>query len=181
MNPSKTEFIYFGNKPQLKKCTTEELNVAGDLIVRSHSIKYLGVHMDEHLNYKLHVMKKCQAAMFNYFKICSIRHILDATTTAHLCLSLCVSHLDYCNSVLYSLPDVTIHKLKRVQNMCACLALRRSKSDSITQCLKTLHWLPICQRIAYKIQALTHKCINKLGTIVPARTYNPKTSTQVWT
>ena len=57
------EFIYFRNKPQLKKCTTEELNVAGDLIVRSHSIKYLGVHMDEHLNYKLHVTKKCQTAM----------------------------------------------------------------------------------------------------------------------
>ena len=119
--------------------------------------------MDGHLNYKLHVTKKCQAAMFNYFKIRSIRHLLDATTTARLCLSLCVSHLDYYNSVLYSLPDVTIHKLQRVQNMCARLALRRSKSDSITQCLKELHWLPICQRIAYKILTLTHKCINKSG------------------
>ena len=58
MNPSKTEFIYFGNKPQLRKCTTKELNIAGDLIVRSQSIKYLGVHMDEHLNYKLHITKK---------------------------------------------------------------------------------------------------------------------------
>ena len=163
MNPSKTEFIYFGNKPQLKKCTTEELNVAGDLIVRSQSIKYLGVHMDEHLNYKLHVTKKCQAAMFNYFKICSIRHLLNITTAACLCLSLCVSHLNYCNSALYGLPDVTIHKLQRVQNMFVCLALRGSKCDSITQCLKEIHWLPICQRIAYKILTLTHKCINKSG------------------
>ena len=163
VNPAKTEFIYFRNKPQLKKCIIEDLNVAGDLIVRSHSIKYLGVHMDEHLNYKLHVTKKCQAAMLNYFKICSIRHLLNATTTAHLCLSLCVSHLDYCNSVLYGLPDVTIHKLQRVQNMCVHLALRRNKSESITQCLKEIHWLPICQRIMYKIPTLTHKCINKSG------------------
>ena len=108
-------------------------------------------------------MKKCQAAMFNYFKLCSIRHLLDVTTTAHLYLSLCVSHLDYCNSVLYGLPDVTIHKLQRVQKMCAHLALRRSKSNSITLCLKEIHWLPICQRIAYKILTLTHKCNKKFG------------------
>ena len=177
MNPSKTEFIYFRNKPQLKKCTIEELNVAEDLIVRSHSIKYLDVHMDEHLNNKLHVTNKCQVAMFNYFKICSIRHLLDAITTAHLCLSLCVLHLDYCNSVLYGLPDVTIHKLQRVQNICVCLALRRSKRDSITQCLKELHWLPIHQRIAYKILTLTHKCINKSGPKYLQELITQKTST----
>ena len=112
MNPTKTEFIYFGNKPQLHRCIIEGLNIAGDLVVRSHSIKYLGVHLDENLNFKQHVMKKCQAAMFNYFKIRSIRHLLDAHTTAYLCLSLCVSHLDYCNVVLYGLLDTTINKLQ---------------------------------------------------------------------
>ena len=31
MNPAKTEFIYFRNKPQLKKCIIEDLNVARGL------------------------------------------------------------------------------------------------------------------------------------------------------
>ena len=52
---------------------------------------------------------------------------------------------------------------KSPKHMCARLALRRSKYDSSTQCLKELHWLPIHQRIAYKILTLTHKCINKSG------------------
>ena len=47
--------------------------------------------------------------------------------------------------------------------MCACLTLRWSKRDSITGYLKELHWLPIKQRIEYKILILTHKCINKNG------------------
>ena len=89
------------------------INVAGDLVVRSHSIKYLGVHLDENLNFKQHIMKKCQAAMFNYFKIRSIRHLLDAHTMAHLCLNLCLSHLDYCNAILYGLPEITINKLQQ--------------------------------------------------------------------
>ena len=107
--------------------------------------------------------KKCQAAMYNYFKIKGIRRLLDIPTATRLCLSLCISHLDYCNSLLYGLPDITINRLQRVQNMCACLILRRGKWYSITQCLKELHWLPICQRIAYKILTLTHKCLNGQG------------------
>ena len=101
--------------------------------------------------------------MLNYFKIKSIRPLLDDHTTARLCLSLCISHLDYCNSMLYGLPDTTLNRLQRIQNMCACLTLRRGKRDSITECLKELHWLPIKQRIQYKILTLTHKCINKIG------------------
>ena len=68
MNPNKTEFIYFGSKPQLKKCKVESLKVSEDLIPRANSIRYLGVYMDEHLSYKHHITKKCQAAMFNYFR-----------------------------------------------------------------------------------------------------------------
>ena len=112
--------------------------------------------------------------MFNYFKIRSIRRILDIPTTTRLCLSLCISHLDYCNSLLYSLPDSTLNRLQRVQNMCAHLVLRRTKRDSITECLKELHWLPIWQRIAYKILLLTHKSVNGQGPKYLQKLIEPK-------
>ena len=94
MNPNKTEFIYFGSRPQLKTCKVESLKVSEDLIPRANTIRYLGVYMDAHLSYKHHITKKCQAAMSNYFKIRSIRPLLDVSTTARLCLSLCILHLD---------------------------------------------------------------------------------------
>ena len=71
-----------------------------------------------------------------------------------------MSHLDCANSFLVGLPDVTINKLQRVQNMCAKLGLRKGKFDSLTECMKHLHWLPIHQRISFKILALTHMRIN---------------------
>ena len=143
MNSNKTEFIYFGSKPQLKKCKVESLKVSEDFIPRAYMIRYLGVYMDAHLNYKHHITKKCKAAMINYFKIKSIRPLLDVKTTARLCLSLCISHLNYCNSVLYGLPNTTLNRFQRIQNMCACLTLRRGKMDSIMECLKELHWSPV--------------------------------------
>ena len=163
MNPSKTEFIYFGNARQLHKCTISSINIAGDLILRSDIIRYLGVWMDSGLNFKTHVTKKCRAAMLNYMRIRSIHHLLTQEATASLVLSLCVSHLDYCNSVLYGLPSITINKLQRIQNMCAHLVLRRSKCESATECLATLRWLPIRQWIEFKICLLTHKLFHNKG------------------
>ena len=44
--------------------------------------------------------------------------------------------------------------------MCAKLALRRRKYDSPTQCMTELHWLPVRQRIAFKILVLIYKCLH---------------------
>ena len=119
--------------------------------------------MDSSLNFKTHTTKKCQSAMINFLKIRRIRHLLNTDTTASLFLSLCISHLDYCNAVFYNIPKVTLDKLQPIQNMCACLVLRKSKRDSILECLKQLHWLPIKQRVHFKILVLTYKCLHGQG------------------
>ena len=130
MNPAKTEFIYFGFAKQLSKCTIHNLNVAGDLIQRTDLICYLGAWLDAGLTFKHHITKKYQIAMMNFVCIRSIRHLLDVDTTASLCLSLCISHIDFCNSLLYGIPQVSLQKLQRVQNMCACLVLRKCKRQT---------------------------------------------------
>ena len=43
--------------------------------------------------------------------------------------------------------------------MCAKLTLQKAKFDSTTEALAQLHWLPIRQRITFKIATITHKCI----------------------
>ena len=101
--------------------------------------------------------------MLNFIRIRSIHHLLTEEATSSLVLSLCVSHLDYCNAVLYGLPDVSINKLQKVQNMCAHLVLRQSKWESTSHCLATLHWLPIRQCIAFKICVLTYKLLHHQG------------------
>ena len=98
--------------------------------------------------------------MANFIKIKSICKyiILEACTT--LLLMLCMSHLDYLNALLYGIPNKTLNKYQRIQNICAKLALGKSKYDSSTESLKTQHWLPIQQQTEFKILVLTHKCIN---------------------
>ena len=163
MNPSKTEFIYFGHDRQLPKCAIDSINVAGDLILRSDEIRYLGVWLNSTLNFKTHVTKKCKAAMVNFIRIRDICHLLTDEAASSLLLSLCVYHLNYCNSVLYGLPNVTLNRMQKVQNMCTCLALRKSKTDSASACLSKLYWLSIKQHISFKICVLTYKLLHHQG------------------
>jgi len=60
-----------------------------------------------------------------------------------------ISHLDYCNVILYGVSDKDIYKRQRISNMCAKLVLKRRKFDSFKQALYDMHWLPIKTRKKY--------------------------------
>ena len=159
MNNKKTEFITFGSKQMLSKSTITSVNVNGEIITKSPVIRYLGVHLDEVLSMKDHINKKCRIALLNLYKIRNIRSMLTDEACKVLMCALVLSHLDYCNSVLYGLPKCSIMKLQRVQNMAAKITLRRSKYDSSKNALKDLHWLPIESRMKYKILVLVFQCL----------------------
>ena len=71
------------------------------------------------------------------------------------------SKLDYCNSLYSGLPSASLSRLQSVQNSLARLVFPSVKrSDHITPTLKKLHWLPIPQRITFKIALLTFKALS---------------------
>ena len=79
--------------------------------------------------------------------------------------SLVISRLDYANALLFGITDVLIGKLQRVQNYAARLVVRCDRRDHITPILKKLHWLPVKQRVTYKIILLTFRALNGLAPI----------------
>ena len=81
LNESKTNFIYFGSKHQLKKCTIDKININSETIRRSDTVKYLGGHLDQNLNFRKHVITKCKAAMKRHM---SSTHTLSSNITPQL-------------------------------------------------------------------------------------------------
>ena len=78
-------------------------------------------------------------------------------------VSLVLSKLDYCNSLLSGLPKYQILKLQRIQNWAARIIFKSKKSDPATPLLRALHWLPVQQRIDFKIALTVFKCLNGLA------------------
>ena len=69
-----------------------------------------------------------------------------------LVLDIVMSHLDYSNAIFSGLPENDWLTSK--------LVLQKDKLASSTECLCALHWLPIRERIDYKILTLVFKSLN---------------------
>ena len=70
------------------------------------------------------------------------------------------SRLVYCNSLLYGTSVNNIARLQRIHNSAARLMLRRPRSDSAMPLLCILHWLPVPQRIEFKLLVFTYKAVH---------------------
>ena len=67
---------------------------------------------------------------------------------------------DYCNCLLFGLPNYLLQRLQRVLNCTARVVYQSNKYDHITTLLMELHWLPVEQRINFKILLITYKALN---------------------
>ena len=155
LNPDKTENILFGSQQQLKKTSLEPLDAQGDPIAVSKVARYLGGFLDQNLNFKKHIEEKTKKAMANIIKMCAIWKYLTVQSCTTLVLMLCITHLDYANTMLYGLPSITLRKYQTIQNICAKLVLNKNRYSSSLWALKKLHWLPIQQKIGDKILTTT--------------------------
>jgi len=82
---------------------------------------------------------------------------MNATKTFVQVFILC--RLDYCNSLLYGISDGLLQRLQSVQNAAARLVTGACRGVHITPVLRQLHWLPVRQRVAFKIAGLVHQSL----------------------
>ena len=78
--------------------------------------------------------------------------------------SFVISRVDYCNSLLAGAPRYQLDRLQSVLNTAARLLVGAKKHDHIRHVLRDrLHWLPVQQRVQFKLCLLTFKALHGLA------------------
>ena len=161
LNENKTELLIFGTAASLKKIPlgSDVMQAGSSVIESADAVRDLGVILDAQLTMRDHVSRTAQACFFHLRRLRPVRQLLGRDVTIQLVTALVFSRLDYCNAVLAGLPASTLAPLRRVLHAAARLVNCLRPRDHVTSALKELHWLPIVQRIDYKLCLLVHKSI----------------------
>ena len=159
LNDAKTEVLHIHSQFRATS-PLPSINIGGSYISPSKSARDLGAIIDDEMQLKSHVRNICRSASFGIYKIGRLRKYLDKKSTERLVHAFVSSRLDFNNSLLYGLPSAVLSSLQRVQNSAARLISYTKRHHHISPVLRNLHWLPIRERIMFKILLITYKAIH---------------------
>jgi Reverse transcriptase (RNA-dependent DNA polymerase)/Endonuclease-reverse transcriptase len=158
LNPDKSVAMLLAARAQSNKLSgLKSVKVGGVPITFSTSLKCLGVTLDSTLILDGRIQEICKENNFHIRALRHIRPLLTESTAASIGASIVGSRLDYCNSLLAHATEHQLDKLQRVQNSLARVVTKSKKRDHIKPVLARLHWLPVRQRIDFKLATTVHK------------------------
>ena len=101
----------------------------------------------------------CKSAWLKLYQLGKIREYLTTEQTKSAVHAYVTSKIDQNNSLLFGIPDNQIKRIQKVQNAAAKLICKKRKYDHVTPLLENLHWLPVKERITFKVLLLTFKSL----------------------
>ena len=107
-----------------------------------------------------HVTAICRAAYFYLQQLRLITRSLSVNAAKTLVQSFITCHLDYCNALFSGITDSLFRRLQSVPNAAARLVTGTRRRDHITPVLRKLHWLPVRQRVEFKLALLVYKALH---------------------
>ena len=150
----KTEVILFTSR-FTKTPNIEKLFFDSTVIDLTERVRDLGVILDKNLRLIYHINETCRKETIG-----SIGRIRKCLTNGNLKLlfnALVILRLNYCKSILYSLPKQELDRLQRIQNTAAGLITETKQYELINPALRELHWLPVESRSIFKVILIIFK------------------------
>src|SRR6218665_2035487 len=160
LNPSKTEAMWLGGHRQLAKIDGQRLSSLFPHIAFSTCVRDLGAMLDSELTFSHHTNLIAHKCYYQLRQLQVVSRSLSHQSRLTLVHAFVTSRIDCCCSLLAGLPLGTLARLDRVLRSAARLVGELSKFSSITAYMcDVLHWLPISERIQYRITAMVSRCV----------------------
>ena len=159
INIEKTKYMIITRKNNFEAFS---LTINNTILERVESIMYLGIHIDNKLNFNDHIdytiskiakqigfLKRSCKFLSKKYKILVYKSIIEP-------------HFIYCPTVFFIMKDSQIAKLQILQNKVMRFILRKPFDTHIKDMLNSLNWLNIKQLIYFHTMKFIFKIINGL-------------------
>ena len=160
LNQQKTEFMVIASSHVLNTLPPLQLDLGHVCIQASSSVKNLGVIIDSTMTMSEQVNSICRGVNFHIRNLWRIRRFLTRDACHHAVRALVLSRIDYANSLLFGAKEFDLTRLQRLQNKAARLVFACGMDQSSTALLTSLHWLPVRERIKFKLLLYIFKSLH---------------------
>jgi len=145
---------------------SDHLIVGSDVIVPVESVRKLGLNLDTTMSLRCHIIRLTSTCFSVSRQIRIIRRFLSKRERTTPVTCFVFAHLDYCNAVFTGFSLCDLNRLQSIQNDAVRLIVGARQFDHMTPLLQAQHWLPIEQRIAFKLSVIMYKTANGIVIIV---------------
>lgn len=165
INPTKTTFVIFHSP--LLKVAPAVLTIGDNEIPVTNSARFLGVTLDKHLKYHLHVHSLMQKVSFGIHVIIKSRNYFQRHIIRALYHSYIHSHLSYCVSSWANTYYCHLDSLQRLQNQAVRLMTFNNVFTPSKPLYQSLNILPLKKLLKHQLAQFIFK-LTQCGTSIPA-------------
>mgnify|MGYP001796041535 CR=1 FL=1 len=161
LNPDKTKSMVFSKRQMFTRRNLLSflllLSAGGKDLERVKNTKLVGVHLNENLLWDEHVKNLAPSCYTTLASLRKIKHFTPYKLRKHLAESLILSRLDYCDIVMFLLPQHLLKRFQRIQFAAASFVTGRYVKSF--ESLLKLGWLPVRERRDWHLLKTDHKAL----------------------
>jgi len=159
ININKTCYTVYTGKRHVSTDYELSLYIGNQKISNSSSCKYLGVFLDENLNWKMHIDHICSKLLKFTGIFYKIRDIVPDECLKRLYFAFILPHLLFGIEVYGSATAGALDRLCKLNNRILRILLKRRRDSHVRDLYVSYHTFPV--NLLYKMQVLifVHKCL----------------------
>jgi hypothetical protein len=164
LNVKKCASMIFGNTKNEKI----KILINGSEIQQESCVKYLGVYIDEKLNFECHAEKVSDKINK---RLCILRRIGNKMTTESKEIffkAIILPVIDYCSSIMMLFSDTTLKSIQRLINKSMRVVLQLPRDSCVTEMHQKLKIFTVNQRINFNALKMINKTLTR-GTPISLR------------
>jgi hypothetical protein len=158
LNPRKCSTMFFGMKSSE---TVPAVYIGSDEIERSSCTKYLGVYIDEKLNFKCH--HEIVTAKINK-RLALLRRLSHKMTYESKIIflkSIILPVIDYCSSIFLHFTDTETKSIQRLINKAMRVVLTLPSDSNVEQMHEKLNLMTVNQRVNFNALRIINNAVTR--------------------
>ena len=157
INAKKSNTILFKGFGQRINCRLKDIELGGEKIAYTQSYKYLGVWLDSHFKFDIHIKKVSRDVSFRLSKLFRIRNSITEKIAIKIYKVMILPLIDYCDTVYCSGRLECLKKLNVLQNKALRIVGKLHKRTNTTEIMAKHEILDLKKRRLLHILQYAHK------------------------